>query len=246
MGKSNISWTESTWNPYTWNCNKISPGCQHCYMFEMSRHLKALDAAGAPRWRDSALKELPKLAPGPVFVNSMSDTYHEGAALPWIHRIHNIARQHPHLTMLLLTKRIERAAALAPYLDWPGNLWIGTTVESQDYLWRLDYLRQIKRAAGRFVSFEPLLEAVSPILTGVNWVIVGGESGLKRREFDKDWAWIIQLNARANHIPFFFKQGSDRYPGYDRLLHDREWNEVPTAFHWTPVTHHSDIQLTMF
>lgn len=233
MSETNIGWTKYSWNPYTWNCNKVSPGCKNCYMFSMARNLKGQDAAGAPSWRESAMKELRKFEAGPVFVNSMSDTYHEGAKIAWVHRIHNTARLHPHLTFLLLTKRIERAAALAPYLDWPPNLWIGTTVENADYLWRLDYLRSITQAAGRFVSFEPLLGSVPmPNLAGIEWVIVGGESGVDRRAYDRRWAFTIYAAARRHRAAFFYKQGSARQPGRDRLLYGREWNEVPASWNW--------------
>jgi len=234
MGKTGIGWTNSSWNPYTWNCHKVSPGCKHCYMFAMARKLQGLDATGAPKMRESAWSELDRLEPGPVFVNSMSDTYHPDAPVAWIHRIHNAARSRPHLTFLLLTKRIERTAALAPYLDWPTNLWIGTTVESADYLWRLDYLRAIRQAAGRFVSFEPLLEPVRPDLVGLDWMIVGGESGPDRRIFSKWWARDLCWLAHDRNIPFFFKQGSAYAPGQDRLLDGIEYSEVPSSWSWTP------------
>ncbi len=234
MSETNIGWTKYSWNPYSWHCTKVSPACTNCYMFEMARNLKGQDARGIPQLREAAWGELRKFDSGPVFVNSMSDTYHEGVPQAWIHRIHNTARQYPRLIFLLLTKRIERAAALAPYLDWPPNLWIGTTVENSDYLWRLDYLRSIYQAAGRFVSFEPLLDEVHPNLRGIEWVIVGGESGLKRRPFDKTWAKRIWNACLAHDTRFFFKQGSGRLPGRDRLLWGQEWNETPESWHWTP------------
>lgn len=249
MGKTGIGWTNSSWNPYTWNCNKVSPGCQNCYMFAMSRKLKALDATGAPRMREAAWRELDHLEPGPVFVNSMSDTYHESVPAAWIHRIHNAARSRPQFVFLLLTKRIERAAALAPFLDWPPNLWIGTTVESPAYSWRLDYLRRIASAAGRFVSFEPLLDAVSPDLTGIDWVIVGGESGAQRRYFSQDWVVKVHHAAALAHIPFFYKQGSAYAPGQDRLLYGHEYSEVPAAWNWTPehaISQNTAVQMELF
>lgn len=233
MSESNIGWTKYSWNPYTWNCTKVSLACKNCYMFEMARNLRGKDATGAPQLREAAWAELRRFESGPVFVNSMSDTYHEDVPTAWIHRIHNTARQHPHLIFLLLTKRIERAAALAPYLDWPRNLWIGTTVESDEYLWRLDYLRSITQAAGRFVSFEPLLGLVTPNLTGIEWVIVGGESGNRRRFFDRFYAMPILYEAQRKSIPFFFKQGSHRLPGRDRLFRGQEWNEIPAGWNWT-------------
>ena len=239
MAKTNIGWASSSWNPYTWNCHKISPGCKHCYMFEMSRNLRHADARGVPQMRESAWSEIDKLPAGPVFINSMSDTYHPGVPVAWIHRIHNAFRARPHLTGLLLTKRIERAAVLAPLLDWPPNLWIGTTVENQAYAWRLDYLRQITQAAGRFVSFEPMIGPVWPDLSDINWVIVGGESGAQRRPFDVGWASHLLMVARGRDIPFFYKQGSHLRPGKDRVLAGRTYDEVPAEFgqrkNWQPV-----------
>jgi protein gp37 len=241
MSKSNIGWTESTCNFYTWNCTPMSPGCAFCYARSLAalrpRNAHQGDFLAPPALRENAWKELPRLKPGPVFVNSMSDTYHEAVPLAWIHRIHNTARQYPRLIFLLLTKRIERAAALAPYLDWPPNLWIGTTVENADYLWRLDYLRSITEAAGRFVSFEPLLDyppLLKDGLAGIEWVIVGGESGPKRRPFQPDWARRIKLAADHAGIPFFYKQGSALWPGQDRILDGRTWDGVPAGWGWQP------------
>ena len=231
MAETNISWAKSSWNPFRWNCTPVSPGCANCYAHDLTRRYPTNANEGnflaPPALRENAWDELRKLNPGPVFVGSMSDTYHESVPDDWIHLIHNTARQYPHLTFLLLTKRIERAAAMAPVLDWPGNLWIGTTVESASYLWRLDYLRGITQAAGRFVSFEPLLGEVTPDLTGIEWAIVGGESGMKRRAFDRAWLEPIYEACQEHGAAFFFKQGSDRLPGRDRWWKQREWNETP-------------------
>lgn len=170
MGKdTNIRWATDTLNFYTWNCNKVSPGCKNCYAEAMSERFPKNSAGGrfegAPVWRNNAMKELKALKPGAVaFVNSMSDSYHEHAPLKYIHWIHNLAAYtRPDVTFLLLTKRPERALALSPHLIYPPNLWIGTSVESSDYLWRLDYLLQIP-AAGHFVSAEPLLTALPGLM----------------------------------------------------------------------------------
>jgi protein gp37 len=237
--QSNIGWTQGTWNPLMWNCTPTSPGCAHCYAMELARKFPARanggDFLAKPALRESAWKEVKSLDPGPCFVCSMSDLFHPDVETRWIHRIFNTFSQRPDVTWLVLTKRIERAAALAPYLAWGPNVWIGTTVESQDYVWRLDYLRGITQAAGRFVSFEPLLgPIVAPDLGGIQWIILGGESGLKRRAFDKAWAKPLWNACLAHDTRFFFKQGSDRYPGRDRLLWGREWNETPEGWHWAP------------
>lgn len=237
MGDSKIGWTQSTWNPVTWNCTPISPGCAHCYAHTLARKWPANANGGdflhAPAIRETAWKEVKRLKPGPCFVCSMTDLFHDAIPQAWIHRVYNTFTQRPDITWLVLTKRIERAAALAPHLAYAPNVWIGTTVEGPDYLPRLDYLREITQAAGRFVSFEPLLGSVADAdLTGLNWIICGGESGPKRRSFDHRWAFELAVLARAENIPFYFKQGSDRLPGRDRELLGRTFDEVPTGFHW--------------
>jgi protein gp37 len=230
MAKTNIGWTDNSWNPYDWHCNKVSPGCKYCYAEALNNQYKRGVFAGAPNWRENAVKELRTFKPGEtVFVCTMSDTFHEGVPQAWIHRIFALARQYPHLIFLLLTKRIERAAYLAPYLDWGPNIWIGTSVENADYLWRLDYLRGITQAAGRFVSFEPLLGSVGkPNLHNIQWAIVGGESGSKRRPFDK--AWAADILRACDTTQFFFKQGSGFKPGQDRVLWNNTWSLIPPQF----------------
>lgn len=228
MGKTKIAWCDYSWNPYQWRCQAVSPGCANCYARNLAkRYGKDFGGPFATRW-PAALKELRTFEAGSrVFVNDMSDTYYEKATHADIHRVHNAARQNPHLYFLLLTKRIERALALAPYLDWPPNLWIGTTVENDSYLWRLDYLRRIP-AAGRFVSFEPLIRSVGqPDLQGIQWVITGGESGPNRRPFDPAWAVDVLHAARKHGAAFFHKQGSGLYPGSDRYLNKKMYEELP-------------------
>jgi protein gp37 len=245
MSETSIEWATHTLNFYDWHCNKVSEGCKFCYAETLAKkHHKTFE--GAPNWRGAnAYKELRAMKPGSVvFANSMSDTYHEGATLPMIHGVHNAAAYlRPDLTFLLLTKRPERALALAPHLAWPPNLWIGTSVETPEYLWRLDALLQIP-AAGHFVSAEPLLEPLwglyqylrpSAYLSrngmqrrvGLKWVIVGGESGDKRRYFDKLWAEQIRLWCEEAVVPFMFKQGSAFFSGQDRLLNGRTYDETP-------------------
>lgn len=236
MGKTTIEWASHTWNPYTWACNKVSPGCLNCYAEAMTKKYKRGTFAGAPRWRGAAaMKELKKLPSGAsVFVNSMSDTYHEGATLQMIHGVHAAVLSRPDVTFMVLTKRIDRAYYMREQLAWPPNLWIGTSVESADYLWRVVFLGEIP-AAGRFISAEPLLGSLrgdSLLIWAleekkVNWVIAGGESGANRRPFDPEWARELRDLCQETSVPFMFKQGSHLYPGKDRLLDGRTWDETP-------------------
>lgn len=253
MSKTNIAWAQYSWNPYLWRCRKRSPGCQNCYMMTLARR-RGQDPSGAfgTRW-DAALKELARFPAGAViFVNSMSDTYYEAAADADVHRVHNTALAHPDKTFLVLTKRPERPYYMRHLLAWPENLWLGVSVESADYLWRIAYAL-LTGAAHVFVSAEPLLgdveglqhylgtacveePVVSPLsgrlwwTRGVEWVIVGGESGPNRRPFDRQWARNIREMCTARDVPFFFKQGSAYKPGRDRLLDGRAWDEIPEAF----------------
>lgn len=246
MGKTDIAWADNSWNPYKWNCIPASPGCAHCYAAAFAKRRPQNANQGRfnapPAIRDTALAELPKLSPGVVFVNSMSDTFIETAPAQWIHMIFNTAINYPHLFFLVLTKRIERAYYMAPYLAWPPNLGIGTTVENADYVWRLEYLRRIHRAALRFVSFEPLLGPLPSDLNldRIDWVIVGGESGAQRRAYDPRWAMRIRMQTLAAHIPFFYKQGSATKPGQDRVLYGATYNGVPDAFKRLPEPRRAD------
>lgn len=231
MSKTSIEWATDRLNFYTWRCNKISEGCANCYMMTMARR-RGQDPVGVPEWRETALREYRALEPGDVvFVNTMSDSYHEGALLEWIQRIHTLAAQKPETRFLMLTKRIERALELAPHLAWPDNLWMGTSVELPKYLSRIDTLLQIP-AAGHFVSVEPLLAPLPGLAHYVDrlgWVIVGAESGSLRRLFDPQWARDIRDMCVEAGVPFTFKQGSHFKPGKNRLLDGRTWDETPFA-----------------
>lgn len=241
MSETGIRWATHTLNSYDWHCNKVSEGCKFCYAESLAKQYgKTFE--GAPQWRgENTYKELKKIPAGSVvFQNSMSDTYHEGATLKMIHGVHAIALLRPDVMFLVLTKRIERALALAPYLAWPQNLWIGTSIEKEEYLWRLDYLLQIP-AVGHFVSLEPCLGRISNLgkyfIPGIvkggkmrqtlKWVIMGGESGPHRRRFEKAWAAEIQVTCAAAKVPFMFKQGSSMRPDSDRLLNGRTYDEYP-------------------
>jgi protein gp37 len=228
MGETNIGWADHTINWYTWDCTRVSPGCKNCYMMAMAnRYGRPL--VGQPQWRGAKAEQELRRVPSDsvVFVNSMSDTYHENVPEQWIHLIHNTARHRLDVIFLILTKRVERLAGLSPMLAFPSNLWVGTSVESPDYLWRLEYLRRVP-AAGRFVSFEPLLAPIPDVdLSGFRWAIVGGESGSNRRPFERWWADDLRRICGAQGVSFFYKQGSAFKPGQDRLLNGKEYNEYP-------------------
>ncbi len=235
--KTNIGWASHSLNFYNWYCTPVSAGCDNCYMFVMrkqfGREPKLL------QWRDSAVVEYNRLnADDVVFVNSMSDTYHEAAPVEWIQRIHQMIAGRPDVTFLLLTKRPERALQLAPVLIWPWNLWLGVSVEKMAALERIDVLAQIP-AQNRFLSVEPLLEDLLALggvdrltnyydaITRIRWMIVGGESGNKRRPFDKLWARELQEFCNVTGTHFTFKQGGHRFPGKDNALDGEYYLSTP-------------------
>lgn len=236
MSATNISWASHSLNYYNWYCTRVSAGCKNCYMFAMREKFNRTDTE--LQWRAAAMKEYHALKAGDVvFVNSMSDSYHEEAPLEWIQEIHNLAEAKPDVTFLLLTKRISRAVELQHDLNWPNNLWLGTSVENRRTLWRISDL--IKTPGNHFVSMEPLLADLMELdnldnlrnyyeqFKDVRWVIVGGESGIQRRAFDKDWALAIREFCYETGTHFTFKQGSARLPGRDLLLQGELYQTTP-------------------
>lgn len=219
VGKTNIGWVDKALNWYTWNCNHVSPGCQHCYAEALALKFNRPTFAGAPTWRVSAIRDYKALKVGEsVFVNTMSDSFHEKAPVRYLHWIFQYAIERPDVQFLLLTKRVERAYYLAPYLPWAENIWLGTSVENADWAWRIEWLKRIP-ARHKFVSFEPLLGYVGDIdLTGIDQAITGGESGAQRRPFYSSFATQIRDICHRDGVSFFHKQGGHRYPGMDRLL----------------------------
>ncbi len=231
--KSNIEWTEMTWNPVT-GCTKISQGCKHCYAERMAKRLTAM---GADRYRNGFevtlhpdLVDVPRKwrQPKVVFVNSMSDLFHDDIPLAYIQRVFETMRDCPHHTFQVLTKRADRLAKLAPHLPWPKNVWMGVSVESARFANRIDRLRDVP-AHVRFLSLEPLIGPLESLrLDGIHWVIVGGESGPKSRPMEKDWVKSILKQCRAAKVPFFFKQwGGVRKDLTGRQLHGRVYDEMP-------------------
>jgi protein gp37 len=231
--KSPIEWTEMTWNPVT-GCTKISPGCKHCYAETMAKRLVAM---GSPRYAagfkvrlQEDLVDLPRRwkSPRTVFVNSMSDLFHEAVPLPFIQRIFLTMGECPQHQFQILTKRAERLVAIAPQLPWTSNVWMGVSIESQKYAYRADLLRQVA-AQIRFLSVEPLLGPIPSLpLDGIHWVIVGGESGRQARAMDRQWVQDIFRQCRRADVPFFFKQwGGVQKHRTGRKLFGRTYDEMP-------------------
>ncbi len=232
--QSTIEWTESTWNPVS-GCTKISAGCLHCYAERMAKRLRAM---GQRRYRNGfkltlqpeALEEPYKWKkPRIVFVNSMSDLFHEQVPLGFIREVFSVMNNNKRHTFQILTKRSERLRELAPLLDWPENIWMGVTIENNDYIDRANVLRTIN-AAIKFLSLEPLLGPVPELdLKGIDWVIVGGESGPRARPMQEQWVLDIKKKCDNKHkIPFFFKQwGGVNKKKTGRLLQGRTWDNYP-------------------
>jgi protein gp37 len=242
--RSAIEWTEVTWNPVT-GCDRISAGCDHCYALALAKRLKAIGAAkyqrdGDPRtsgpgfgvalhpgaltepyrWRTSKV----------VFVNSMSDLFHARVPLSFVRDVFEVIANTPQHTYQVLTKRSLRVLRYADQLPWPKNLWMGVSVENAAVLHRVAHLRQVP-AAVRFLSCEPLLGPLDGIdLTGMGWVIAGGESGPDYRPMRLEWARGIRDACLQADVPFFFKQWGGRTPkALGRELDGQFWDEMPTA-----------------
>lgn len=231
--QSSIEWTEATWNPVT-GCDKISPGCKHCYAERLAQRLQAM---GSYRYRNGFkvtlqedLVELPLSwkSPKVIFVNSMSDLFHKDIPNDFIAKIFNtMVKAHWH-TFQILTKRSERLSNIGQILPWPKNVWMGVSVESAEYTFRIRDLAKVP-AAVRFLSVEPLLAPIQKLpLRGIDWVIVGGESGPGARKMEADWVRQIRRRCRDMNVPFFFKQwGGTNKKAAGRTLDGRIYNEMP-------------------
>jgi len=241
MKKSKIEWTEMTWNPTT-GCTKISSGCNHCYAEVMARRLKAMGVKGYENGFGLTLQPhrlsepLDRKKPTMYFVNSMSDLFHKNIPDDYIENILNIINLTPHHTYQILTKRAERMHYFFKKRKIPNNAWLGVTIENRsEGLPRLDYLK-CTNANIKFVSIEPLLEDLGvTALNGIDWVIVGGESGPKARPMKSEWVLNIKEQCARTHTKFFFKQwglwGADgiRRSKKDngRLLLGKTWDNQP-------------------
>ncbi len=238
---SSIEWTESTWNPIT-GCTKISPGCKHCYAERMALRLQAM---GQVNYRNGfkltlqpQLLELPLRwkKPQMIFVNSMSDLFHKDVPLDYIQKIFDVMNRANWHTFQILTKRSERLLELHSRLPWASNIWMGVSVETQNYAYRIDHLRATN-AQTKFLSLEPLLGPLPNLnLNQIDWIIVGGESGPKARPMSEDWVIDIRNQCQKAKIPFFFKQwGGVRKKATGRLLEHRTWDEMPKSLKLNPV-----------
>lgn len=233
MAISKIEWTDATWNPVT-GCSKISPGCKHCYAERLSIRLQAMgvekykngfkvtlhpDQLEVPlQWRKSRM----------IFVNSMSDLFHDDVPLEFINAVFKTMKLAHWHQFQVLTKRSKRLLELSPLIEWPSNVWMGVSVENDTYSHRINDLRQTG-AAIKFLSLEPLLGPLSNLdLRGINWVITGGESGPGARPIKEDWVFDIRNQCQKAHVPFFFKQwGGTNKKARGRKLEGKTWDEMP-------------------
>jgi len=244
--RSAIEWTEMTWNPVT-GCDRVSPGCENCYAQTLARRLKAM---GNPRYQkdgrtrtsgpgfgvtmhwDKLQEPLARRKPTMFFVNSMSDLFHDHVSVAFIDRVFETMAATPRHTYQVLTKRPRRMASFTTDRGIPDNVWLGTSVENQEWSERRVPLLLQVQARVRFLSCEPLLGPVdlSPWISDLSWVIVGGESGPKHRQMEVSWVRSIRDQCLAAGVPFFFKQWGGRTPkAGGRILDHRSWDDMPSA-----------------
>ncbi len=231
--KSNIEWTGSTWNPVT-GCTKISPGCDNCYAERLAFRLQAMGqpnyANGFKLTAQEHMLELPLRwkTPQVIFVNSMSDLFHRDVPTEYVHRVFDVMKRASQHRFQVLTKRSLRLTRLNKELDWQPNIWMGVSVESQEYAFRIDHLRDTS-ADIKFLSLEPLLGPLPKLnLKGIDWVIVGGESGPGARPMLSTWVLDIRDQCLKADVPFFFKQwGGVNKKREGRTLEGRTWDQMP-------------------
>jgi protein gp37 len=240
--KTAIEWTDATWNPTT-GCDRTSPGCDHCYALTLASRLKAMGVAkyqkdGPARssgpgfglaLHPGALR-LPQLwrSPRRVFVNSMSDLFHDDVPLGFIQEVFAVMRRTPAHTYQILTKRSRRLAKVADQLEWPANIWMGVSIEDDRYVFRTRHLAEVP-AAVRFVSAEPLIGPLPSLqLAGIDWLIAGGESGAEHRPMQSQWVTDLRDRCVGAGVAFFFKQWGGRTPkAGGRELEGQTWDEYP-------------------
>ena len=241
---SMIEWTESTWNPVA-GCRSVSPGCTNCYAMRLARRLEAMGqpkyagttrvSNGRPKWNGVVRCDEESLKlPGTwktgrrIFVNSMSDLFHEAVSLEFIRRVFTAMSETPQHTYQILTKRAERLEKLSEALEWPRNVWMGVSVENADYQFRIDHLRRVG-AMVKFLSLEPLLGQLDRLNTdGIDWVITGGESGPGARPVSLDWVRSIRDQCVRAGVAFHFKQwGGTNKKKAGRMLDGRTWDQFP-------------------
>jgi protein gp37 len=238
---SGIEWTESTWNPVT-GCSKISPGCKYCYAERMAERLKAM---GQPNYVNGFEITLQPQAlalplqwkkPQKIFVNSMSDLFHEEIPFDYLKNVFQVMNQADWHLFQVLTKRADRLEATNKLLNWTSNIWMGVSVENRDHQCRINKLRRTQ-AHIKFLSLEPLLGPLpNLVLEGIDWVIVGGESGPGARPMKKEWVMQIRDQCLLHSIPFFFKQwGGFNKKRTGRHLEGRLWSEYPDVQKLSPL-----------
>lgn len=236
---STIEWTEATWNPTT-GCNKISPGCTHCYAERFAERWRGI--SGHPYeqgfdvkvWQERLSMPLSWKKPRLIFVNSMSDLFHDQIPEEFIKEVFSVMGQANWHQFQLLTKRPKRMLEIARSIKlWPDNVWAGVSVESQAWMWRVEVLKEIP-AKTRFLSCEPLLGSLKLPLDNLHWIIVGGESGVGARPMRIEWVREIREQCLTAGVPFFFKQwGGVQKKKYGRELDGRTWDEFPITTNTT-------------
>lgn len=232
--RSAIEWTEATWNPVT-GCDKVSPGCAHCYAEVFAERFRGVP--GHPYEQGFDLRLWPARLDQPlrwrrprmIFVNSMSDLFHEQIPDRYIARVFAVMAQASQHTFQILTKRPERLAELTTELPWPHNVWMGVSIENRRFVARADLLREVP-AVIRFISAEPLLGPLERLnLSGIHWLIAGGESGHRHRRMRPEWVRELRDRCQAEGVAFFFKQWGGRTPkAGGRELDGQTWDELPT------------------
>jgi protein gp37 len=248
MGRSSIEWTESTWNPVA-GCTVISPGCTNCYAMRMAARLEAMGqkkyanttriSGGRAKWNGRITLDYESLTTPRdwktgrmIFVNSMSDIFHDDVPLKFLQQVFQVMHDTPQHTYQVLTKRAENLERYAKKLPWPTNVWMGVSVENSDFVWRIDHLRRTP-AAIKFLSLEPLLGPLDHLdLSGIDWAIAGGESGPGARPMEAKWVRSIRDRCLQADVAFHFKQwGGVNKKRAGRLLDGRVWSEWPSEKH---------------
>jgi protein gp37 len=233
--QSSIEWTSASWNPAT-GCDRVSPGCAHCYAKTFAERFRGVPGHPYEQgfdlrlWPDRLELPLKWRKPRLIFVNSMSDLFHEDIPADYIAAVFDVMGRADHHIFQVLTKRHGRLAELADHLPWPENVWMGVSVENHRFAHRADALRETD-AAVKFISAEPLLGPLPNLdLGGIDWLIAGGESGPRNRRMDPDWVRALRDQCADEDVAFFFKQWGGRTPKTrGRLLDGRTWDEMPTA-----------------
>src|SRR4051812_4264707 len=232
---SKIEWTEATWNPVT-GCDKVSPGCAHCYAETFAERWRGVPGNAYEQgfdlrlWPSRLEYPLKWKKPKVIFVNSMSDLFHEQIPEDYIAEVFDVMVRADHHVYQTLTKRQEPLAELAPRLPWPDHIWRGVSIENRRFVHRADYLREVP-AAVRFISAEPLLGYLDGLdLSDIHWLIAGGESGPRHRRIDPEWVRDLRNRCTTEDVSFFFKQWGGRSPkAGGRELDGRTWDEMPTG-----------------